>query len=219
MKILALEFSSEQRSVAVGIKRESGLVDVVGSASESGGRSTRAIVLIESVLKQAGFEREAIDCLTIGIGPGSYTGIRAGIALAQGWQLARDVKVLGISSVETMARTAQSMKIFGEVNIAIDAQRNEFYCARYHVFENSISDLSPLKLAPLAEIEDLVKRGSIVVGPDAGACGGNLLLPDARVLAQIAGERQNFIPAETLEPIYLRETNFVKAPPTRIIET
>ena len=47
--------------------------------------------------------REAIEAIAVGLGPGSYTGIRAAIALAQGWQLAREVKTLGVSSVAAMA--------------------------------------------------------------------------------------------------------------------
>ena len=50
---------------------------------------------------------EEIDCLAIGIGPGSYTGIRAAISIAQAWQLARSVNLLSISSVDCLAAAAQ----------------------------------------------------------------------------------------------------------------
>ena len=50
--------------------------------------------------------------------------------MAQGWQLARGVKLLGVSSAECLAAQAQAEKIFGRVNVVIDAQRNEFYLAR-----------------------------------------------------------------------------------------
>src|SRR5581483_1852390 len=101
MKILAIEFSSEQRSVAV-------LVDgrVLGVATESSTRATPAIGLAGRALTEAGLEREEIECLAIGLGPGSYTGIRSAIALAQGWQLASSpngVKLLGLSSAACLA--------------------------------------------------------------------------------------------------------------------
>jgi len=64
--------------------------------------------------------------IAVGLGPGSYTGVRAAIALAQGWQLAREIKLLGVSSVEAIAVQAQAEKIFGRVNVVMDAQRNEF---------------------------------------------------------------------------------------------
>ena len=83
MKILALEFSSQQRSVAI--------VDDSGVLSEitTDQLKTGPLVLIEQALQQAQIGREEIQRLGIGIGPGSYTGIRSAIAVAQGWQLAR----------------------------------------------------------------------------------------------------------------------------------
>ena len=128
MKILAIEFSTAQRSVAVVLDGQ-----VRGRTQETGTRETRALSLIETALNAAGLERENIDCLAVGLGPGSYTGIRCAIALAQGWQLARGTKILGISSVESLAAQAQMERIHGHVNILVDAQRSEFYLARYEV--------------------------------------------------------------------------------------
>src|SRR5437667_6781745 len=97
MKILALEFSSSHRSVAV-LERSGDDLLIHGAAHEVGGRDTKAFAMIEKAL--AGIPRDSIDRVCVGIGPGSYTGIRVAISVAQGWQLARDVKVLGISSAE-----------------------------------------------------------------------------------------------------------------------
>src|SRR5687768_8901395 len=99
MKILALEFSSERRSVAV---VENG--DVLGEAHEQGGKHTRAFELIERALAAARLEREQIECVAVGLGPGSYMGIRIAIAIAQGWQLARGVKTAGVKSAEEARR-------------------------------------------------------------------------------------------------------------------
>src|SRR6266702_875646 len=120
MKILALEFSSPQRSVAI----LNG--DAVGPMSlyevvETGGPAMKAFGMVEEVLGQAQLEREQIDCLTIGIGPGSYSGIRSAIALAQGWQLARPIKTLPLSSVECLAAQAHADAIPGLARIVIDA--------------------------------------------------------------------------------------------------
>ena len=99
MKILAIEFSSEQRSVALVEKTSGENCRVLGSASDST-RQTAALGLVEKVLGESNTEREQIEVVAVGIGPGSYNGIRAAIALAQGWQLASagKVKLLGISS-------------------------------------------------------------------------------------------------------------------------
>src|SRR4051794_23641679 len=84
MKILALEFSSPVRSVAVG-----GDVPKHGYAEEGGSRETKPFALINAALAQAEISREEIHCIAVGLGPGSYAGIRIAIAIAQGWQLAR----------------------------------------------------------------------------------------------------------------------------------
>src|SRR5471032_3024317 len=102
MTILALEFSSPQRSVAIA---RDGIV--LSEAGETGGRNTAAFGMIEKVLAESKIRREQIDVLCIGLGPGSYTGIRSAISIAQGWQLAREIKLTGISSVEAVAAQAQ----------------------------------------------------------------------------------------------------------------
>jgi tRNA threonylcarbamoyladenosine biosynthesis protein TsaB len=209
MKILAVEFSSEQRSVAIWADGA-----VRGSASETATRATHAIGLIEQALAQAGLKREQLDCLAVGLGPGSYTGIRAAIALAQGWQLARPVKLLGLSSVECLAAEARAKDWHGRVNFVIDAQRNELYLARYEINPQSAVELEPLKLASLDEVRSRVASGEMVAGPEVTRWfpQGRTLIPEAVTLARLAATRADFVAGESLEPIYLRETNFVKAP-------
>src|SRR5438876_225742 len=126
MKILALEFSSAQRSVALVVDGQ-----VRGRAQETGTRESRALSLIETALAAAGLERENVDCLAIGLGPGSYTGIRSAIALAQGWQLARGTKILGISSVESLAAQARTDAIaFGGPGRSVGAGAGGRNCPR-----------------------------------------------------------------------------------------
>ena len=68
--------------------------------------------------------------------------------------------------------------------------------------------------ATIAKLRALVDRGETVIGPDSAewSAGARTLFPDAAVLGQVAGRRNDFLPAEKLEPIYLREIAFVKAP-------
>jgi tRNA threonylcarbamoyladenosine biosynthesis protein TsaB len=208
MKILAVEFSSEQRSIAL-------LQDakLLGQAVENGGRC--AIGLVEQVLQQAGCEREEVEVVAVGLGPGSYAGIRAAIALAQGWQLGLNVKLLGISSVECLAAGAE--KFSGPVNIVIDAQRNEFYLARYEIGPGGHREIEPLRLAPQGEIAQRIAANEKIAGPDLASWfpGAINLHPEAAVLGKLAVGHSDFVSGEKLEPIYLRETAFKKAPPLR----
>ncbi len=219
MKILALEFSSPQRSVAVVQEGEDAGQLCLGEAIETGGRSTNALGLVEDALRQAQLEREQIGCVAVGLGPGSYNGLRLAIALAQGWQLARPVKLLGISTVECLASQAQAEGISGRVEIVIDAQRNELYLAGYELGTQLRREIEPLRLATLAEGQARQQTGAMLIGPEVTKWfpKGRVLFPRAASLGQLARDRTDFVAGEQMEPIYLRETRFVKAPPPRII--
>ncbi|MGD0260891.1 MAG: tRNA (adenosine(37)-N6)-threonylcarbamoyltransferase complex dimerization subunit type 1 TsaB [Verrucomicrobiota bacterium] len=219
MKILALEFSSPQRSVAVVRERLDAGPFCLGEAIETGACSTNALGLVEEALRQAQVERAQIECLAIGLGPGSYTGIRLAIALAQGWQLARPVKLLGLSTAECLAAEAQAEGIFGRVQVVIDAQRNEFYLAGYDLSAEARREIEPLHLASLPDVQARQRAGAIILGPEVTNWfpGSRVLYPRAATLGQLARGRTDFVPGESLEPIYLRATQFVKAPPPRIV--
>ena len=240
MTILALEFSSSQRSVAVlsssrrDASSESHSSPVPGNretritrpsegviceAIETGGQGTRAFSVIEKVLAEAKIEREQIDVIAIGLGPGSYTGIRVALSLAQGWQLAGGVKLLGVSSAECVAAQAQAEKISGRVNVVIDAQRNEFYLAVYEISADGWREIEPLRILTRAEVESRAGAKEILIGPEVTRWfpNGRMVFPRAAMLGQLAWNRNDFAAGDKLEPIYLRETNFVKAPPGRRI--
>src|ERR1700687_2757716 len=103
MKILALELSSIQRTAAL-------MVDgrVCGVASQIGGNYSAALALVEDAFQLGQLSRDEIEIIAVGLGPGSYTGIRAAIALAQGWQLGNPVRLLGIGSATCLAAQAQT---------------------------------------------------------------------------------------------------------------
>src|SRR6266446_1626145 len=107
MNILALEFSSEQRSVAALPNNGAPAHASILAAP----RTLNAFRLIQTALANARLEREQIDCLAVGLGPGSYTGIRAAISIAQAWQLARSVRLLGLGSTGCLALQAQAAQI------------------------------------------------------------------------------------------------------------
>src|SRR3974390_123067 len=142
MTILALEFSSARRSAAVldwgkgsgspsskPERASTGRCPPVklAEAIQTGAGGTNAFQLAQKALTEAGLTRAKTEIIAVGLGPGAYTGIRVAVSLAQGWQLARGVKLLGVSSAECLAAQAQEENTFGHVNVIIDAQRNEFY--------------------------------------------------------------------------------------------
>lgn len=235
MKILALEFSSSQRSVAIarmGEPRESPSETansatrrahssgyVVSEIIETGPGANAPLVMIEEALRQAELEREQIDCVAVGLGPGSYTGIRSAIALAQGWQLARSVKLLGISSAHCIAGQAQADGLRGRCSVAIDAQREEFYLATYENSDAGCDEIEALRIVTRAELQSRIENGGALIGPEVARWfpSAKTVYPRAAMLCHLALDRTDFVAGEKLQPIYLRETRFVKAPPPRIV--
>ena len=249
MKILAVEFSSAQRSVAIwddGTAAEcdrpgrSNTGSLQGSAKEvvasavmlssiiepppanpqrAAFPAQRSLGLVEDALRKAACPMEAIEVIAVGLGPGSYTGIRGAIALAQGWQLGRGVKLVGLSTAECLAAQAHAAGRRGPVNVIIDAQRNEYYLARYEISANGCREVEALRLAAPAEIQALAAAGQTLFGPEIRAAfpGATEMFPDAAMLGRLACGRRDFVHGEKLEPIYLRETAFKKAPARRIV--
>ncbi len=246
MKILAVEFSSEARSVAVvealpegSASREpslgrdrspTGLSDertsrrgfpanhgarVLSTVSETGAGATKAFGLVEKALANARVTQEEINRIAVGLGPGSYMGIRVAIALAQGWQLARGVELIGLRSADTLAAQAHEEGLRGRLHTVIDAQKNEVYLASYELGAEGWHAAAPLRLAAIDEIRSLAAEGGQVVGPEATRWleTGRNLCPQARHLGLMAAAGAGPVQGETLEPIYLRPVSFVKAVP------
>ncbi len=135
--------------------------------------------------------------------------------MAQGWQLAAGqhrIKLLGISSAECLAAGAKAEGLQGRVYVVIDAQRNEFYLAAYDL--EGLREIEPLRLATLAEVQERERARQVIIGPEVAKWfpRGRVIFPRAATLGQLALTRRDFVAGEKLEPIYLRETKFVKAP-------
>lgn len=217
MAILALEFSSEHRSVAV-------LDPTTGRAAEAvqtEGRATDAFGLIEETLSRAALLREDVCRVVVGLGPGSYTGIRQAIAIAQGWQFATGAEVAGFSSVEALANALQAAGRRGVCRLVVDAQRGEFYLARWRFGSAGPVEESPLRIVSRETVLAGLEPGELIVGPCAerfaGAAPTETAHPPAALLARLGATQPDSIDAAGLEPIYLRPTAFVKAPPPRPI--
>ena len=161
-----------------------------------GERSSRAVTLLEdldALLRQAGTHTRDVEALAVGIGPGSFTGVRIGLSTARGLALALGVPVAGVSTLDALAAGAP-----GALPV-IDARRREVFV--------------PGRVLVPADVE--VEAGRLCVGNGAvryrevlEARGGEIPpdgderhVPRARFHAQLA---RDFRPAEEVEPLYLR---------------
>jgi tRNA threonylcarbamoyl adenosine modification protein YeaZ len=218
MKILAIEYSSSVRGVAVydSIAKQADRA-VLAAREVSGSETLPPTALIDQVLRTIPLTPAGIDGIAVGLGPGSYTGIRLAIAAAQGWQLGRDTPVMGLSSASVLAQHAWEQNHRGPLAIVINALRGEFYLARYLLGDQSVTQVEDLRLAAFAEVDALHQAEHPLAGPDITAWfeRGFNLAPPASTLARLAAAAWRPVPAEELQPIYLRPATFVKAPPTR----
>ncbi|MBU6410879.1 MAG: tRNA (adenosine(37)-N6)-threonylcarbamoyltransferase complex dimerization subunit type 1 TsaB [Verrucomicrobia bacterium] len=212
MTILALEFSSSQRSVAVA--HGASISEVI----ETGIGKMDVFGMIEQALRATGVEREQIETIAVGLGPGSYTGIRTAIAMAEGWNLGRHVQLKGVGSAEAIAWQARVENVLGTVGVVVDAQRGEIYLGRYHISATELKEAAPLTILPPGEVEP--QSVGQFVGPESPRWfpSGKVTFPRAAGVARLAAEGRCVGTKDArLEPIYLREPVFVKAPSVRRI--
>ncbi len=205
MTSLAFEFSTDRRAVAIardGLILAQSLLERV--------RETPLPSLVDRVLKEGGLQPRQIDRLVVGLGPGSYTGVRLAISFVQGWHLGLGTEVVGLSSLEALAAASEYLE--GRTLLAVDAQRGEYAVAR----AESGRLTEPPLLCSLDDIKAQMGLGLRVAGPDLGITlpGAVALHPKATWLAVMADQCAP-TPPERLAPVYLREAAFVKAPTPR----
>jgi len=124
MLILAFDTTSEQGGVAVYRDHQ-----CLASAPGDRNYSVTLFTTVEALLREAGLRLHDVDLLAVGNGPGSFTGIRVGLAAAQGWAKALGRPARGVSTLEALVEEAQPQ---AAVAVPIlDARRGEFYVATF----------------------------------------------------------------------------------------
>jgi tRNA threonylcarbamoyladenosine biosynthesis protein TsaB len=216
MTILSLEFSANARSVAVWPNGSPAEAQVQVTAADERRSRIHPLALIERALREAQVDRRDVDLIAVGLGPGSYTGIRSAIAIAQGWSLGSTCRISGVPTVQALAAQAVEAGTEGAFHIVIDAQRDEFYVADYETIGAVLEQRKQLRILTRPELGDLTAP---LVGPSLKSLGlsGSDLLPQATMIGMIARRAGDTCIASDLVPIYLRETAFVKAPPARTL--
>jgi tRNA threonylcarbamoyladenosine biosynthesis protein TsaB len=140
MKILALEASSEQASVAL-------LIDgAIFSRRIDGATNHSQTVLrdLRDLLAEAGLPISALDAVAFGAGPGAFTGLRLACGVAQGLALGADLGVAVVGSLDAIALQARAARVF----VATDARMGELYYAAFEGDQaDSLQALGPARCA------------------------------------------------------------------------
>ena len=181
------------------------------------GHAERLMPMIEEVLASAGLSMAEIGRIAVTTGPGTFTGVRTGIAAARGFHLALGIDVVGMSSLALIAERADRLlaKLRGDrpLVVAVDARRGQLYLQVFG--ENAGEPLSEPRLLEIAEaVAAIPGSAAVAVGSGAellaaAACefgikletAAHALEPHARGLAVLG----HVLPKlEPILPLYLR---------------
>ncbi|MBW3691080.1 tRNA (adenosine(37)-N6)-threonylcarbamoyltransferase complex dimerization subunit type 1 TsaB [Aeromonas dhakensis] len=134
MKILAVDTATEACSAALLVGEK-----VFSRWEEAPRDHTRKILpMVQAVLDEAGVTLDELDAIAFGRGPGSFTGVRIGIGVAQGLALGAGVPLIGISTLAAMAQGAHRLDGAERVLTAIDARMDEVYFGHYELIDGRI---------------------------------------------------------------------------------
>lgn len=168
MKILALESSATACSVA--LCEDERLI--AQTFQNSGLTHSRTLMpMAESLLAQCGHGLADVDVIAVAAGPGSFTGLRIGVATAKGLAWAADKPCAPCSTLESMAWQLAHMD--GIIIAAMDARRNQVYNAVFRARNGVLERISPDRAIGLAELEEEIKNlqeVKILVGDGAQLC-------------------------------------------------
>lgn len=200
MKILGFDTATRATTVA--------LLDTASDEAierrddpEAGARprhTTRLLALVVEVLQDAGVAWPDVDRLAVGIGPGTFTGLRIGVATAHALARARDIPLVGVSSLHALARGAVADGTPAEEGVmaVIDALRGEVFAGGWATDDvaqaNAVPLLEPRPLAPdaLAEAMAAAGRTWLAVGDGAVEFRTALEPSGARIPGRDAGRNR-----------------------------
>ena len=194
MKVLAYDTSGPRLSVALQANGK-----ILGeSVSEAGVRHSDVLMpMIEALLKECRTKMDTIDVLAVGLGPGSFTGLRVGIATAKVLGYVLKKKIVGVSSLEAAAHAAMR-GTQGRAAVLKDARRSRVYGAVYEMGKHGMKTLFSPSLLLQQEFLDKA-QGAVLVRADEAPSGASEVA--AAALSKIS--RKKFIDPFKLEPLYL----------------
>tara|TARA_R110001606_G_scaffold399222_2_gene582473 strand:- start:137374 stop:138069 length:696 start_codon:yes stop_codon:yes gene_type:complete len=221
MNILALDTCTESCSAALLYQGE------VFECSEMTRRGHSELILgmLDNVLAQAGIGISVVDALAFGCGPGSFTGVRVGVGVAQGIAFSRGIPVIPISSLAAVAQGAADELNLEYLAVAMDARMGEIYCASYHRENGLVKLIDHERVCPPQDFTPATEVDSSVVWSGVGTGwreydailreSFNNHLAQLSVehypratsiikLAQVEVDAGRLLPADQAMPVYLR---------------
>ncbi len=216
MRLLVIDTATRKASVAACNGEE-----VIALREHDGASShaERLLSMVEEVTAEASWTGVQPELMVVGSGPGSFTGVRVGMATAKGLAFAKGIPMVGVVSLDAMAHAARRLRGPRPVVALLDAKKGEVFVGSYD--ENGTLTHEPTHLAcdgirDWLEQQGFVDSPCILVGEiterlslPAIECLRHPLcdLPSAGAMADIARrrwERSQNDEVESLEPLYVR---------------
>ncbi len=188
---LAFETSASVGSIALGNEK------VVVQTMEFTSPKRHSASMFPALLR-LGIPRLKLRRIIVGLGPGSFSGIRVSLAAAQGIALAQGIPVVGISSAYSVAWQHKNVTRLG---VFADAKRGEAFCTAFQHGELERSTY----LIPMAEIEDHASKFTLAVSAEPLPGILQRCHPRAGDLLALPDSLSGWVTEPPLEPIYLRE--------------
>jgi len=218
MNILALDTCTESCSAALLYEGE--VFEQVEMTQR--GHSDLILGMMDGLFRQAGASISAIDTVVFGRGPGSFTGVRVGVGVAQGIAFARDIPVIPVSTLLAVAQGAADKLDSDFIAVAMDARMGEIYCASYQRINGIVELLGSERVCPPEQFTPHSEQQWMGVGTGWGEYNDVLRenfaasvvdvavahYPNAAVmikLAKIEAEAGRMLAAEQALPVYLRD--------------
>lgn len=219
MLILAFETSAKAGSVAL---LQNGKLLAESYQNTGLTHSQTLLLMAEQVLKNCNIAPEEVEAVAVAAGPGSFTGVRIGVAAAKGFAWAREIPCYGVSTLEAMVR--QTGEQNGVVLPVMDARRSQVYTALFRMAGGKLTRMMDDSAISLEELKEKIKNfqepiflvgdGSILCYNTLNEAVSTLVLPpehrmhqraagvalaaEAKILAGEPGD------ANALQPNYLR---------------
>jgi len=179
VKILALDTCLDACSVAV---CEDGSALAARSEVMQRGHQERLAPMAAEVMAEAGQDFDQLELIAVTVGPGSFTGLRVGLAFAKGLALALDISCVGVGALEALAASEGGA---GFMAAAVDAKRGQIWL---QAFIDGRAAMAPDALAPevaAARLAELWPGGpALLVGSAALELAG--MIAGARISARLA---------------------------------
>lgn len=188
MRVLALDAALARCSAAVVVNQE---VLAVREAAATQGHAALLPVMAQDVLSESAIAAPSLDLVAVTVGPGSFTGIRAGLALAHGIALAASIPVIGVTVGEALG---ESLPHLGERHlwVAIDSRRGRVFLQRGDEVVAVALDALPLPEGKVAVAGDAaVAVAARIAAQEADVMLTNARLPLIRHVAVAAERRCN----------------------------